>query len=213
VRREGDRGSEDLQGRPPVPAAERQEQVRTEVTSPEGASDQKKKRGALGTAIEVLIIIIAAFAIAMLVQAFLVKPFTIHQISMLPTLEEGDRILINRLAYSFRDPEAGDIVVFQSPMDSGDDLVKRIVAVGGDRVAISDGTLYVNGEAQDEPYLLDRGFRGQMAETTVPPDHVFVLGDNRNNSGDSRLFGPIDEDSLVGSAFLIYWPIGRWSTP
>lgn len=211
--REGDRGSQDLQDRPPLPGAGYQEQVLTEVASPKGATDQKKKRGALGTAIEVLVIIIAAFAIAMLVQAFLVKPFTIHQISMLPTLEEGDRVLINRLSYSFRDPEAGDIVVFQSPLDPDEDLVKRIVAVGGDRVAISDGTLYVNGEAQDEPYLLDQAFGGQMAERTVPPGRVFVLGDNRNNSGDSRLFGPVDEDSLIGSAFLVYWPISRWSTP
>jgi signal peptidase I len=176
------------------------------------ASARKKKRSALGIVIEVLVIIVAAFVIAMLVQAFLVKPFTIHQVSMLPTLEEGDRILINRLTYHFREPRAGDIIVFQSPLNSHEDLVKRIVAVAGDRVSIEQGVLYVNGEPVEEPYLLERPFAGAFPETEVPPGHVFVLGDNRNNSGDSRLFGPVDEKAIIGTAFLIYWPIGHWGT-
>jgi signal peptidase I len=183
-----------------------------EQTDAGSGATGKKKRGGLSVAIEVLVIVIAAFAIAMLVQAFLVKPFTIHQISMLPTLEEGDRVLINRLSYHFRAPAVGDIIVFESPLDSDEDLVKRIVALAGDTVAVSDGKLYVNGVAQEEPYLLEQDFEGALPETVVPPGHVFVMGDNRNGSGDSRLFGPIEQGSIIGSAFLIYWPIGRWST-
>jgi signal peptidase I len=171
----------------------------------------KKKRSAWGMVIEIVVIVAAAFAIALLVQWLLIKPFTIHQISMEPTLMEGDHILINRLTYHFRDPEAGDVVVFDSPINEDEDLVKRVVAVGGDTVAIHDGSLYVNGAAQDEPYLLEQNFRGEEAETVIPPGSVFVMGDNRNNSGDSRIFGPVSIDSIIGKAFVIYWPISHWA--
>jgi signal peptidase I len=176
------------------------------------AAGEPKKSSLTRTLVEIVVIVAAAFAIALLVQAFIVKPFTIHQVSMRPTLEEGDRILINRLAYRFGEPSRGDIVVLRSPINAQEDLVKRIVAVAGDRVAVSDGRLYVNGVAQDEPYLLEQDIRGDMPETAVPAGHVFVMGDNRNNSGDSRMFGPVSTESLVGSAFLVFWPIGRWQT-
>jgi signal peptidase I len=169
-----------------------------------------KKSGALRAIVEVVVIVAAAFVVAMLVQAFIVKPFTIHQVSMQPTLLEGDRILLNRLSYHFRDPENGDIVVLHSPVTEGEDLVKRVVAVAGDRVAISDGSLYVNGERRDEPYLMEQDFGGEMEETLIPEGMVFVMGDNRNNSGDSRYFGPVDNESIIGCAFCVYWPIGRW---
>lgn len=162
------------------------------------------------TLVEILVIVAAAFALAMLVQAFIVKPFTIHQISMEPTLQEGDRVLISRLSYHFHEPKAGDVVVLHSPVDASEDLVKRIVAVGGDTVDILDGDLFVNGAAVVEPYLAEQDFRGGYPETVIPDGQVFVLGDNRNNSGDSRLFGPIDVDSIIGSAFAVYWPIGDW---
>ncbi len=176
------------------------------------ATPKEKKSSVLGTVVEIVVIVAAAFAIALLVQAFLVKPFTIHQVSMRPTLEEGDRILLNRLSYHFRDEARGDIVVFHSPINPDEDLVKRIVAIANDRVAISGGKLYVNGVAQDEPYLLEQDFRGDMPETVIPAGEVFVMGDNRNNSGDSRLFGPISTDTIIGSAFVVYWPIRHWKT-
>jgi signal peptidase I len=171
---------------------------------------RKGSRSLVGMVIEVVVIVAAAFAIAMLVQFFLVKPFTIHQVSMEPTLMEGDRVLINRLVYHFRDVKSGDVVVFRSPVNRGEDLVKRVVAVAGDTVAVRDGSLYVNGVARVEPYLLEQHFEGYFPETTVPAGHVFVMGDNRNNSGDSRLFGPISTDSIIGGAFFIYWPIRHW---
>jgi signal peptidase I len=180
------------------------------VEEPRLRKREKRPRTLMRTAIEIVVIVAAAFALAMLVQAFIVKPFTIHQISMEPTLFEGDRVLISRLSYHFHDPKAGDVVVFHSPVDTREDLVKRIVAVGGDTVAIRDGDLLINGLAVDEPYLAEQGFRGAYPETTIPEGQVFVLGDNRNNSGDSRLFGPIDKDSIIGSAFAIYWPLRRW---
>ncbi|OFW67046.1 MAG: signal peptidase I [Actinobacteria bacterium RBG_13_63_9] len=171
---------------------------------------EQKRRSLQRTVIEIMVIVAAAFAIAMLVQAFIVKPFTVHQVSMQPTLLEGDRILLSRLTYHFRDPRAGDVVVFHSPQNAGEDLVKRIVAVAGDRVAIRDGDLYVNGTALAEPYLLNDDFGGTLQEREVPEGFVFVMGDNRDQSGDSRFFGPIDTDLIIGEAFCIYWPIGRW---
>jgi signal peptidase I len=171
---------------------------------------QKKPHTLTRSLIEIVVIVAAAFALAMLVQAFIVKPFTIHQVSMEPTLHEGDRVLISRLSYHFHKPKAGDVVVLHSPMNAKEDLVKRIVAVGDDTVAVHDGHLFVNGVAAVEPYLNEQDFRGEYPETKIPKGQVFVMGDNRNNSGDSRLFGPIDVDSIIGRAFAVYWPIGDW---
>jgi signal peptidase I len=171
---------------------------------------EKKPRRLLGTVIEIVVIVAAAFALALLVQAFLMKPFTVHQVSMEPTLMEGDRILLSRVTYRFRDPRAGDVVVFHSPLNTGEDLVKRIVAVSGDTVAVRDGNLYVNGVAVGEPYLLNEDFGGTFSALEVPEDCAFVMGDNRDQSGDSRFFGPINLDLIIGKAFCVYWPIGRW---
>ncbi len=188
-----------------------EDQAKAPASQREAAVPQaKRKQSAMKTAIEIVVIVAAAFAIAMLVQAFLIKPFTIHQVSMEPTLDEGDRILINRVVYHFRDPENGDVIVFHSPVTAGEDLVKRVIAVGGDTVAVNGGRLYVNGVAQDEPYLLEQNFVGEYPETKILTGQLFVMGDNRNNSGDSRFFGPIDEKLVLGCAFVTYWPIGHW---
>jgi signal peptidase I len=189
----------------PAETAPGSEQAPDKVAQREG-----KKHSTTRTVIEIVVIVAAAFAIAMLVQAFLVKPFTIHQVSMETTLDEGDRILINRVTYHFRDPKNGDIVVFHSPVTAGEDLVKRVIAVGGDRIAIHDGRVYLNDVPQDEPYLMEQNFVGDYPETQIPAGQLFVMGDNRNNSGDSRFFGPIDEKLVLGCAFVVYWPIKHW---
>jgi len=176
----------------------------------EAAPPSERKRKALSTVLDIVVIVAAAFAIAMLVQAFLIKPFTIHQVSMEATLNEGDRILINRVTYHFRDPKLGDVIVFHSPVTRGEDLVKRVIAVGGQTISISNGKVYINGTVIDEPYLLEQGFAGDYPETLVPAGQLFVMGDNRNNSGDSRFFGPIDRKAVIGCAFVVYWPIKHW---
>lgn len=175
-----------------------------------GREKTATKRSPLYSILEIVGIVVAAFVIAMLVQAFLFKPFTVHQVSMQPNLIEGDRILINRVIYHFRDPKPGEVIVFHSSVTKGEDLVKRVVAVAGDSVAIHDGALYVNGAKKDEPYLKEQNFSGDYPETIIPAGQFFVMGDNRNNSGDSRLFGPIGKDSVIGEAFVIYWPLGHW---
>jgi signal peptidase I len=183
---------------------------RETVKTKNGPAKTAKKRSTLYSVLEIVGIVVAAFVIAMLVQAFLFKPFTVHQVSMQNTLIEGDRILINRVIYHFRDPRSGDVIVFHSPVTKGEDLVKRVVAVGGQSVAVHDGALYVNGVKKDEPYLKEQNFNGTFLELIIPAGQFFVMGDNRNNSGDSRLFGPITKGSIIGEAFVIYWPPGHW---
>ncbi len=169
----------------------------------------EKPRSVLGTVVEIVIIVAAAFAIAMLVQLFLVKPFTIPSVSMEPTLMVGDRVLVNRLTYHFRDPKRGDVVVFRSPIQD-ENLIKRIVAVGGDTVEVKDGALYLNGQRQVEPELKDQTIDGVFPATTIPAGDVFMMGDNRNDSEDGRVFGPVSTKAIVGKAFVVYWPIRRW---
>jgi signal peptidase I len=160
--------------------------------------------------IEVVVIVAAAFVLALLVQQFLVKPFAIPSPSMEPTLVEGDRVLVNRLVYHFRSPESGDVIVFHPPNTEGSDpFIKRVVAVGGDTIAVHDGQLYVNGVPREESFIKEHPIIGDYPETRVPDGYIWAMGDNRNNSGDSRVFGPVSEEEILGAAFAIYWPLGH----
>ncbi|NLV71214.1 MAG: signal peptidase I [Actinobacteria bacterium] len=168
-----------------------------------------KRRSGFRWVVEVVVIVAAAFILALLIQQFLVKPYAIPSPSMEPTLVEGDRVLVSRVTYNVRDPERGDIIVFEPPGYEGSDpFIKRVVAVGGDTVAVRDGVLWVNGVAQDEPYLKEGRIWEDFPETSIAPGWVWAMGDNRNNSGDSRVFGPVSEEAIIGVAFAIYWPLG-----
>ena len=126
---------------------------------------------------------------------------------MVPTLEIGDRVFVNKFIYRFSEPERGDVVVFRSAEDGDEELIKRVVGLPGDSIEVRDGVLFVNGERREEPYLNrrfpDSGFYGP---TTVPPNHLFMMGDNRPNSRDSRFFGPVPFENIEGEAFVIFWP-------
>jgi signal peptidase I len=153
----------------------------------------------------------AAFVLAILIQQFIVKPFAIPSPSMEPTLVEGDRVLVSRLSYHFRSPKRGDVVVFHPPLvGDSEPYIKRVVAIAGDTVAVHDGQLWLNGVAQDEPFIKEHPIVVGFAEVTVPTGYVWVMGDNRNNSGDSRKFGVVSVDSIIGVAFAIYWPPSHW---
>ncbi len=179
------------------------------------AEDERRTGGAtrsrsLRWLIEIVVIVAAAFVLALVVQQFLVKPFAIPSPSMEPTLVEGDRVLVNRLTYRFRSPEPGDVIVFQPPNTEGSDpFIKRVVATGGDTVAVHDGRLYVNGLAQEEDFIKEHPIIGEYLEERVPEGYVWAMGDNRNNSGDSRVFGPVSEEAILGAAFAIYWPLSH----
>ena len=180
-------------------------------------------------------LLLTALIVAVLVKTFLVQPFYIPSESMLPTIEINDRVMVNKLAYRFGEPQPGDIVVFLNPSLTAeqleetipeavirsvleavgvrtrgeDDLIKRVVAVEGQTVAINGGVLHVDGVAVDEPFLDSGTVMGDFAPVTVPPDHVFAMGDNRNSSLDSRRFGAVPESEIVGKAVVRIWPLDR----
>jgi len=166
------------------------------------------------TILEWLGVIGGGIAIALLVEAFLIQAFWIPSPSMEPTLDVGDRVLVNKLSYKFHDVHRGDVVVFERPpgASTGEDgeikdLIKRVIAVGGDTIEAREGEVYVNGEVVDENYLEPGTPTDNLPLTTIPDGHLFVMGDNRTNSEDSRVFGPIDEDDIVGRAFIRVLPI------
>ena len=168
-----------------------------------------KKKG--GGAIEYLVILLVSFALVFgFVRPFVVEAFWIPSGSMIPTLEINDRVLVNKFIYRFTEPKPGDVVVFSSVDDRNTDLIKRVVAVAGDRVSVRTGRLFIDGKPQREPFtnkkFPDRSF---SAPITVPKGHVFVMGDNRSNSSDSRVFGPLPKENIEGEAFLRFWPLGR----
>jgi signal peptidase I len=152
--------------------------------------------------------------IALTAQAFLVQAFWIPSPSMTPTLEVGDRVLVNKLSYRAHDVRRGDLVVFERPPQASSgaegeikDLIKRVVAVGGDTLEGHDGDVYVNGERIDEPYLAAGTPTDNLPRQEIPEGHVFVMGDNRQNSEDSRVFGPVAEDTIVGRAVVKVLPL------
>jgi signal peptidase I len=164
-----------------------------------------------GGVLEFLIILLVSFVLVFgFVRPFVIEAFWIPSASMVPTLKYGDRVLVNKFIYRFTEPERGDVIVFKSVEGDDEDLIKRVVGVPGDEIAVRGGKLFVNGEPQKEPYVNkkypDRSF---YAPTTVPKDHVFAMGDNRANSQDSRIFGPVPEENIEGEAFLRFWPPHR----
>jgi signal peptidase I len=173
------------------------------------------------TIVEWLLVIGCGVLIAVGAREFLVQAFWIPSPSMSPTLEVDDRVLVNKLSYLVHDVNHGDLVVFERPPEASNgedgeikDLIKRVIAVGGDTIECHDSTIYVNGEGTEEPYLVDGmpacgGGTCELDRQQIPDGMVFVMGDNRTNSEDSRCFGPIDEDTIVGRAFITVLPLSH----
>ena len=191
---------------------------------------------------ELPVLVLIAFAVALLIKTFVLQAFFIPSASMAPTLKEGDRVLVEKLSYLFGEPNHPDVVVFERklpgltgsdaedesvfsdianafrelfgfPTGTTEDYIKRVIAVEGDRVEGLNGQVFVNGEPIDEPYLPDDArFQTQpFSSIEVPEGMIFVMGDNRNASDDSRSFGPIDVDSVIGRAFVVLWPPSDFS--
>jgi signal peptidase I len=169
-----------------------------------------KKSGARRLAEYGIILVVAFVVVFGVLRPFVVKSFWIPSESMVPTLEVGDRIFVNKFIYRFFEPERGDIVVFDS-LETDDELIKRVVAVPGDRVRVRNGKLRVNGDFPDEPYAVPMVFPDGsfFGPTKVPEGEVFVMGDNRPNSHDSRFFGPVPIENIEGEAFFRFWPPSR----
>ena len=146
---------------------------------------------------------------AILLRLFVLQPYTISSNSMEPTLEQGDHILVNRLAYRFGSPTRGDIVVFAYPKDTSRTFVKRIIAVEGETIELKGNQVYVNGTLVQEPYLKEGDYPPFESET-IPANNVFVLGDNRKESGDSREWGVLPKNYIIGKSWLLYSPLQKF---
>jgi signal peptidase I len=161
--------------------------------------------------LEWIVVLVLAVAVALFLRAFVLQAFWIESGSMETTLEIRDRVMINRLSYRI-----GDIVVFDRPDGlDGDtqDLIKRVIAIGGDVVEGRDGRIFLNDVPQDETYLDAGVTTSNFGPVEVPDGYVWVMGDNRGRSSDSRVFGPVPVDSIAGKSFVRFWPLDRLGTP
>jgi signal peptidase I len=140
-----------------------------------------------------------------------VGSFKVYGSSMLPGIEHGDYILVSKATYFFGEPQRGDIIVLHSPQDPNTDLIKRIIALPGDTVEIKDNTVFVNGTALVEPYIMEPPHYLLLPEE-IPTGQYFVLGDNRNNSSDSHRGWTLPRKNIIGKAWITYWPPYRWRT-
>lgn len=163
--------------------------------------------------------LLIAFAVAAFVRYFLFTPIVVDGESMMPTLENGDRMIVNKIKYSIGEPDRFDIVVFHAPEQK--DYIKRVIGLPGDYVEYKDDQLYINGEAYDEPYL--DSYKSELVEgnltgdftlhdidptiDVIPEGYVLVLGDNRRYSKDSRHIGLVSIDEIVGSTNIVFWPM------
>ena len=184
---------------------------------------------------ELPILIVIALALAVVLKMTVVQAFYIPSSSMEDTLQINDRVVVSKLSYRIGDVERGDVIVFDDPRritGSTDEsvvgavlrnvaeslgistpeseFIKRVVALPGEAIAIRDGLVFVNGAPLDEPYMLFDPDAADFGPETVPEGHVFVMGDNRGSSRDSRVFGPVDVDDIVGRAFSVIWPPSNW---
>lgn len=193
-----------------------------------------KAKSTSNSLVELVVIVAVALGLALGIQAFLVKPYRIPSESMVPTLEVGQRVLVNRIGTRFTDPKVGDVTVFHPPRGSETNecgaeqregqacprptpersdvnFIKRIVAGPGDTVAIVEGQVVLNGERQDESYINPCADPRDPScnfptPLRVPAGHYFMMGDNRGASDDSRFWGPVPDDWIIGNAFATYWP-------
>lgn len=183
---------------------------------------------------ELPILVVVALAVAVIIKTFLVQAFYIPSASMRDTLLEGDRVMVNKLSYRFGEPERGDVIVFDSPLadhHAGESfieavfrnigealgvstpdtaLIKRVIAVAGETIEVRDNQVLIDGEPIPEPYLRPGVVMPPFGPVTIPEGEVFVMGDNRNQSEDSRRFGTIPVDDIIGRAFVRVWPPSRW---
>ncbi|MFH1084579.1 MAG: signal peptidase I [Chloroflexota bacterium] len=154
---------------------------------------------------EVIESILPALVIVLVVNIFLAQATRVEGLSMEPSLHNNQRLIIEKISYRLNPPQRGDIVVLRRPNRSAEPLIKRVVGLPGETVTIHDGRVYINDESLNESYLTQQTW-GNMAPKLVPEEHLFVLGDNRQASNDSRVFGMVPMDDIIGRAWLRYWP-------
>jgi signal peptidase I len=188
---------------PPPPLVSDQSQ--TEV--PKAEKKKSKAGGAVREIVETLVLT----AIILVGVRVLVQNYKVEGFSMVPTLADGQYLLINKVGMHFHQPQRGEIIVFEYPLDTSKSFVKRVIGVPGDTVEVQDQHTIVDGKALKEPYI-NGAENGFYPRTVVPPGEYFVMGDNRNNSSDSRAWGMLPEKDVIGMAWVSYWPPSHWGT-
>jgi signal peptidase I len=182
---------------------------------PVAREPERHRSSTVRTAVEWVVIIAVAVGFGLFIKAFVLGMYWIPTASMEPTLNVDDRIVVNKLSYRFHDVNRGDIVVFERPPGETasdiHDLIKRVVGLEGERIEAQNGQVLIDGHPLAEPYLPEDVTTSDFTAIEIPEGQVFVMGDNRGDSRDSRFFGPIDEDSIEGRAFLRVWPLGDLS--
>jgi signal peptidase I len=155
---------------------------------------------------QVLAVVLIAIGVFLLSRAT-VQTSVVVGSSMEPSFEDGQRLLVNKVVYRFREPQRSEVIVFQPPSGHGPDFIKRIIALPGDTVEIKGGAVYINDRALDEPYI-KAAPSYTMASEEIPEGEYFVLGDNRNNSNDSHSWGTLPQENIVGKVWISIWPPG-----
>ena len=182
------------------------------VQEPYGETSQTPNSSVMWAwVIEVSETVLPAIVIAVLINLFLAQATRVYGHSMEPSLHTDQRLVVEKLSYRLHTPQRADIVVLHIPDHSKELLIKRVIALQGETIQIKDGGVHIDGERLNEPYL-NVETRGSYGPLTIPPDHVFVMGDNRGASNDSRSFGPIRIQQVVGRAWVSYWPIEVFGT-
>ena len=160
-----------------------------------------------------IVSIVIAVVLAFLIRQFIVELYIVDGPSMRPTLQSQERLVVNKFIYRFREPAHGDVLVFRYPRDPSRDFIKRVIAIPGDTIEIKDGRVFVNDKLLNEPYILEKT-NSEYPKATVPNGTIFVMGDNRNNSEDSRFadVGFVPYDLIKGKAILVFWPVSEFKT-
>ncbi len=160
-----------------------------------------------------VISIVIAIVLAFIIRQFVVELYIVDGPSMRPTLQSQERLVVNKFIYQFREPQKGEILVFQYPRDPKRDFIKRVIATAGDTVEIKDGRVFVNDQLLNEDYILEKT-KSEYPKSMVPKGTIFVMGDNRNNSEDSRFadVGFVPYKLIKGKAVLVFWPLSAFKT-
>lgn len=173
------------------------------------SNEVKKTRGIGRGTREIIETVVLAVVLAFLIRTFVFESFQVQGTSMLPTLYNGNRVLVSKLAYDISKPKTGQIIVFKSPVIPSQDWIKRVIGVPGDTVSVKNNVVYINGKRYHEPFLKYRKSIN-VQPIKVPPGYLWVEGDNRPRSFDSRIFGLLPMKNVRGQAFLKWWPLSRF---
>lgn len=167
--------------------------------------------------LDILEVVVFAFAIFLFLYLLVMQPHKIKGASMEPNFPDGEFLLTDKVSYRFREPQRGEVVIFKAPVAPDEEFIKRIIALPGEKIKVNNGHIFINGKELNEPYISDSLLTSTGnflvdKEFTVPAGELFVIGDNRNHSSDSRHWGPVKKTAITGRAWLIYWPIESFGT-